>query len=253
MNSVRQYVFLISVAFVVTSCSYNRSPEGNYDPNDPGYVYAPDMYYSVPYEPLSQNEDGGGNKYNKFGMTMREPVKGTIARGKLDYVYPYPNTPEGYEMAAQLKNPLKPTEENILKGKQLYETYCDHCHGKTGSSEGPVMASGKFPKPHFGKFNSDYIRNLPDGKKFHTITYGKNLMGSHASQVSPHERWLIILYIDRLSMGEAAVQNTGSDVSNGSPSSTVDSTSTDSQNGTMQDDQEGGNVDSSNNDISKTE
>jgi hypothetical protein len=30
---------------------------------------------------------------------------------------------------------------------------------------------------------------------FHSITYGKNLMGSYASQVTPKQRWMIISYI----------------------------------------------------------
>ena len=31
---------------------------------------------------------------------------------------------------------------------------------------------------------SDKLKDLPEGKMYHTLTYGKGLMGSHASQLS---------------------------------------------------------------------
>jgi hypothetical protein len=42
------------------------------------------------------------------------------------------------------------------------------------------------------------MKDLTDGKIFHTITYGVNLMGSHAAQISPAERWKIVLYVHEL-------------------------------------------------------
>ena len=42
------------------------------------------------------------------------------------------------------------------------------------------------------------MKDLTDGKIFHTITYGVNLMGAHASQISPAERWKIVLYVHEL-------------------------------------------------------
>ena len=34
-----------------------------------------------------------------------------------------------------------------------------------------------------------------EGTMFHSVTYGKNLMGSYASQLSTEQRWMIIHYI----------------------------------------------------------
>ena len=42
------------------------------------------------------------------------------------------------------------------------------------------------------------MRDLTDGKIFHTITNGINLMGSHASQINPEDRWRIVMYIHQL-------------------------------------------------------
>ena len=45
---------------------------------------------------------------------------------------------------------------------------------------------------------STKLKDLPEGKMYHTLQYGKGLMGSHASQLSQKERWLIIEYIKTL-------------------------------------------------------
>ena len=36
---------------------------------------------------------------------------------------------------------------------------------------------------------------MPEGQMFYSVTYGKNLMGSYASQLSRKQRWQIIRYI----------------------------------------------------------
>ena len=39
---------------------------------------------------------------------------------------------------------------------------------------------------------------LSEGKMFHSIYYGKGILGSHSSQVSKAEIWKIILHIQKL-------------------------------------------------------
>ena len=36
---------------------------------------------------------------------------------------------------------------------------------------------------------------MPEGQMFYSVMYGKNLMGSYASQLSRHQRWMVIRYI----------------------------------------------------------
>jgi mono/diheme cytochrome c family protein len=36
---------------------------------------------------------------------------------------------------------------------------------------------------------------MPDGQMFYSITFGKNLMGSYASQLTAKQRWQVITYI----------------------------------------------------------
>jgi hypothetical protein len=42
------------------------------------------------------------------------------------------------------------------------------------------------------------MKDLTDGKIFHTITYGVNLMGAHRYQLTPTERWKIVMYVHEL-------------------------------------------------------
>jgi cytochrome c len=93
---------------------------------------------------------------------------------------------------------LELTSQLILeKGKAVYTKFCTPCHGDAGDGNGSIVANGKFPSP--GKYWDKVAANgLNDGKMFHSITYGKNLMGQHASQVTKEERWLVIHYINDL-------------------------------------------------------
>jgi len=36
---------------------------------------------------------------------------------------------------------------------------------------------------------------MTEGMMFYSVTYGRNLMGSYASQLTPRQRWKIIHYI----------------------------------------------------------
>ena len=170
-------------------------------PNSPGYEFMPDMYRSRAYKPNSEN--------NLFSdsMTNRLPVAGTIPRGSF-LPYPYPSTPEGYEAAGkELKNPLEKTPENLAEGKRLFEIFCIHCHGPQGMGDGSITLNDKFPHP---PAYSGTLRDLPEGKMFHTLEYGKNNMGSHASQLTQTERWKIIIYVQTLQKlsGTAAPSDT---------------------------------------------
>ena len=167
----------------------------NKDPKKPGYEYMPDMYRSPSYETNSSNPNF------KDGLTERKPVEGTIPVGFMHF--PYPNTKEGYEAAGtewHIADNMK-SAENLTEGKRLYESYCIHCHGAEGNGDGPVVQAGFAPPPSYTKGNSSRggkMADLSDGKIYHTITYGVNMMGSHASQLLPDERMKIIQYVNEL-------------------------------------------------------
>jgi mono/diheme cytochrome c family protein len=173
------------------------------DPNSPGLEYMPDMYRSAAIEAYV---DYGMDEY-AFGweeqakqrqvQSVRKPVKGTIpfqpAAKAFAMPYAYPNTPEGYEAAgANLSSPLAVTKAHIEEGMEIYSKMCTQCHGEAGEGDGALSRNGHIQgiPAYNGK-----LKGLPVGKMYHTLTYGKGLMGSHASQLDQRDRWLVIEYI----------------------------------------------------------
>ncbi|MFQ5809369.1 MAG: c-type cytochrome [Armatimonadota bacterium] len=126
-------------------------------------------------------------------MTMQPPVPGTLARGA--HPFHFGSTDDDRARAGrELANPFSPSPESLGRGQFVYETYCLVCHGASGRGDGPMIP--RFPNPP--SFLAEGARELSDGEMFHTITLGRNKMGSHASQVSWDDRWQVILYIRSL-------------------------------------------------------
>ena len=176
---------IIGAAALFSSCSAGGE--------NTGYEYAPNMYHSFAYEPLTQLEEEP-NTINPHGMNMREPVKNTVARGQFDYgKYNMKVSNESYEASASLKNPLPASSKNIAEGNRLYNINCTPCHGEKGAGDGSIVAAGKFPPPP--DYNSDRIKTTPDGKMFYSIKYGKNLMGAYGTTLTPEEIWKVVHYI----------------------------------------------------------
>lgn len=173
--------FAVILVAGFTSC-------GKKDANSPGFEYMPDMYRSPSVEYYGTHVINGDTLDNAM-----LPVVGTIARGYIPYAYP--NTPQGYEQAGlYLRNPIAYSEAVEKEGEVIYGKFCVHCHGATGAGDGKVAAKLPGPPP---AYNAG-LKDLPEGKIFHTITYGKGSMGSHASQLTQEERWKLVYYVQKL-------------------------------------------------------
>ncbi|HEY1046350.1 MAG TPA: cytochrome c [Bacteroidia bacterium] len=197
---MKKSIFIISALTIVSLSSCWWKAGGN----DTGIEYAPDMYYSKGYEPMSQFSDSTKYRYNPYFMTMRVPVKGSVAIGQLDYQYPFDNTTEGYEAAGLYWNMnIDLNEKDQIEGERLFGIYCSPCHGEKGAGDGPVAQKQAVLKPSWGKYWDNSVKNLPVGKIYHVITYGKNNMGSYAYALTPKERWSVIAYVKRLSMTDS--------------------------------------------------
>ena len=136
------------------------------------------------------------------------PVKGTISRGHLSkFKYNKCDTcpNEGYLLAGkEAVNPIENNDDNLKKGAKLYAMMCSHCHGQNGEGKGtikhPLYSAETNAVPSY-KDTSEIRRSgtsmseLKAGHIFHTITYGFNTMGPHASQITEEERWKIVLYV----------------------------------------------------------
>lgn len=163
-----------------------------------GWEFARNMY-----DPIGYNADQPNPNF-KNGITAQVPPSGTTPVGfdRFD-METYPNTMEGYEHASEgLHNPLERTQANLEEGAVLYVRFCGPCHGESGNGDGSIVKLEKFPPPpSYSTGNSSRggaMRDLTDGKIYHTIYYGLNIMGSHASQISPEDRWKVVMHVREL-------------------------------------------------------
>ena len=108
---------------------------------------------------------------------------------------------------AELKNPVPVTEESLSEGKALYEIYCALCHGKKGDGKGTITNPIYGGVPSYQdkaqiRRSGGTMADMNDGQIYHTITFGLNAMGPHASQLMPEERWKIVRYVHELQKGK---------------------------------------------------
>ena len=203
MNKVNILLFRYSIAVlfisVAVSCIKHQ--------DSPGFEYVDDMFRSQAIEAYI---DYGlvGDKTNdslKNSLSARKPVKGTIAYNQNKNVsqtnmpFNYGSSeeerikageevflPEHYYSSSEIQ------EANIAEGKRLYGLFCAHCHGDKGNGDGKVITVGGYPAAP-PAYNT--LKDRKPGSVFHTITYGKNAMGPHASQLNKDERWKVSMYV----------------------------------------------------------
>ena len=204
---------ILTIAFFATAGSLVSCVA---DDNSPGLEYMPDMYRSPAVEAyVDYGEVEGVYDTTAQNMVKRKfsylPPLGTVAYDGENYLAPYNHgaplnidkthglfevmeDSAGLTESANDVNPITFTKETEAEGKELYERFCMLCHGEKGDGQGTVVqnSNGKYPTP--GPYTSD----ISGGEIVYRITYGKNAMGSYASQVNPTERWKIAHYVQKL-------------------------------------------------------
>ncbi|RPE13367.1 cytochrome c [Chitinophaga lutea] len=156
----------------------------------PGKIYAPDMYESRAYEFYSGRLAG------------LKPVEGTVKRGAM---LPYHLKAEDTAQANAVRNPLVLDEAGIKEGKRLYDIYCGVCHGQKLDGNGPLYKGGDGPYPAApASFIAGKVLGYSEGRIFHVITHGYNVMGSYASQLDIEQRWKVVAYIKNIQGGGKA-------------------------------------------------
>jgi len=183
---------VVTAIIVITGCDNKRKP---------GKIYMPDMTYSRAYESYAAHDStifttDIDNKGGNLIYYNSKPAEGTIKRGEL-FPYTLPNDSNGYKMSATVKNPIDSmTKAEMTEAGRLFNINCAICHGEKAIANGPLATSGKI-----GGIANLTLPNfvaMADGTMFHSINYGKNNMGSYASQLSRKQRWMIIKYIRTL-------------------------------------------------------
>ena len=190
---------LVAISSIIASCGSKRSP---------GRAYMPDMYYSRALETYAERDS---MKFtmdynNKGGLIYYDarPVAGTIKR---DEQFPYiiPNDSIGYKMSAAVKNPMDSlSAADMAESARLYNINCGICHGDKGKANGPM--SGKVGG--IIDLTAPQYAALADGTIFHVMTYGKNNMGSYASQLDRKQRWMVVKYVRTLQNPGKATDST---------------------------------------------
>jgi mono/diheme cytochrome c family protein len=181
------------IIILLSSCSSDK--------RHPGKVYMPDMAYSRTFETYAELDSQlyTSNINEKGGLRIffnEMPPAGTIKRGEM-FPYTLPNDSTGYKLSAEIPNPLGPgllNNADSAETARLFNINCAICHGAKGVANGPL--SGKIGA--IANLTLDLYKVMKDGTMFHSITYGKNNMGSYASQLNRKQRWQVIKYIRTL-------------------------------------------------------
>ena len=218
------YIIAIVTCFLLHSC---QQPGGD----STGSEFMPDMAHSIAYEAnyynyYYNNTWGSQEDYYKYAKP-KEPVNGTIPRGSSANIsipganssapYYYGNTEEERTRAMTeiIDNPLAITDAGLAQGKELYNVFCGICHGDKGDGNGYIYAETEAypvaPKNLVkGATGNEVIDmemiNATNGRYYHAIMYGKNLMGGYSDKLNYEERWNVIHYIRSLQAKNIGVE-----------------------------------------------
>ena len=201
--NLRNSIIILLAVFILAGCWRDK--------RKPGRTYVPDMNYTLAYDAYTKNPNFAD------GQSSQSPVAGTIMRGTFSddttnsiyfrYAAYSQDSALDYEMAGEILSnpPIVATEEVLAEGKRLYKIHCNICHGEKGDGTGFIVENEKFPAVPTSYFDPR-IMEMPMGQMFHVLQYGRNMMGSYASQLSPTQRWTIIHYVKSLQSNYQAQQ-----------------------------------------------
>lgn len=183
---------------------------------NPGKTYAPDMTYSRAYDAYTENPNFADSQ------SSRLPVNGTVARGHDLPDHLVEGDTNAYKA---FTTAVRFSQDEISEGGRLFDIYCAICHGPNLDGQGPLYASGKFAAMPANLKDGKYL-HMSVGQIYAAIKFGKNMMGSYASQLDAKQRWQVIAYIKKVQSengGDAfALGATAADSAKATTASVVD-------------------------------
>jgi thiosulfate dehydrogenase len=98
--------------------------------------------------------------------------------------------------APDVKNPISPTEENLVAGAQLYVNHCAGCHGVPSNREGQFGKSFFPTVPAFFKDAPD----MPENQNFYIIEHGVRWSGMPAwnQSLSDAQVWQLVTFMSNI-------------------------------------------------------
>ena len=134
----------------------------------------------------------------------------TPVNGHVPYYYEDTEEERNRAIAEILNNPFPITAEGLERGEELYDVFCAICHGEKGDGAGYLVRDpnpaagdegGKYPAAPANFLLDEHV-NASNGRYYHAIMYGKNVMGAYKDKISYEERWQVIHYIRSLQASE---------------------------------------------------
>jgi len=128
------------------------------------------------------------------GMSMREPVAGTVPVGGLkeDVVF---FTGKGADGQFVTTSPRPVDDAVVRRGHERYKIYCQPCHDARGDGKGILFQRGNVPT---ASFHQEKLLKYPDGQIFDVITNGIGLMAGYRWPISPEDRWAVVAWVRSL-------------------------------------------------------
>src|SRR5690606_21379217 len=86
-----------------------------------------------------------------------------------------------------IANPFPITAKGLERGKELYDIQCAICHGAKGDGLGYLVSdenpNAKYPAAPANFLLDDFVASS-NGRYYHSIMYGSNLMGCYKDKIS---------------------------------------------------------------------
>jgi mono/diheme cytochrome c family protein len=98
--------------------------------------------------------------------------------------------------APSQKNPIQPTDENLVEGAKIYLNNCAGCHGLPSNPDSQFGRSFYPPVPQFFKDAPD----MPDNQNFYIAQHGIRWTGmpSWDKTLSESQIWTVVTFLSRL-------------------------------------------------------
>jgi mono/diheme cytochrome c family protein len=112
-------------------------------------------------------------------------------------------------------NPVTLTEQNLIRGVQLFAQNCALCHGSAqGEASRSRIAKGLYPRPP--QLATDGVEDDPEGYSYWRIKHGVRLTGmpSFGSSLDDQEIWTLALFLKNMDKLPPAVQQVWQSVRN---------------------------------------
>lgn len=132
--------------------------------------------------------------YVRFGFV--DP-RADVAPGPLEKNLAMPALDASVDRRVEgLKNPIQPTDENLLSGMKIYQAACSGCHGDISH---PHSAIGDSFYPRAPQFVED-APDMTESQNFYIILHGVRLSGMPAwkTTLKEPEIWQVTTFLSRM-------------------------------------------------------